>query len=530
MKNEKKELYRNFFKRILTDTISDESLRSRFFENQNDVKDSEMIKALGEPLNPESLNGEFWPPRAHTMIGMKRLDNLQYCIEDVIKNDIKGDFIETGVWRGGSCIFMKMMLKINNVLNKNVWVADSFKGIPKPDGKKFPLDAGDTLHTEDELRISLNKVKDNFKKYNMLDSEVKFLEGNFATTTKNPPFNDLSILRLDGDLYGSTWDVLENLYDKLSKGGYLIIDDYYLPTCRAAVNDFRKKHDIKEPIIPIDWTGIYWKKGEYTKIPFTSLAGENALAVLLKKYNERLDLQQTLPEVREGKYQSLINWACGVVRREWEDGDYSTLVLFKDWYLDYEAPVEDSLNFVNEIIKSSENQGKIIFNNTIKNDISEHLPTLFFLTVEFNLMHTLELGVRDGFSTMALTEAASQINGHVWSVDMDDCYIAKQKIRSHNLDSYWTFIQGESKNIAKNWKEKVDHIFIDTAHYYKQTLGELNAYEKFLNPNGFLTFHDSISFPGVLKAVKDFLKNSKHKYSFYNFQNNNGFTILRQKI
>ncbi len=530
VKDEKQELYINFFKRILTDTVKDESLRNRFFEDQKSVRDFEMIKALGDPVESKSLNGEFWPARAHTMIGLKRLDNLQYCTEDVIKNNIEGDFIETGVWRGGTCIFLRMMLKVKNISNKNVWVADSFEGIPKPDAKKYPLDGADTLHTKDELKVSLDQTKDNFKKYEMLDDQVKFLKGNFSTTTKNPPFNKLSILRLDGDLYGSTWEVLENLYGKLSKGGYLIIDDYYLPTCRAAVNDFRKKHDIKEPITPIDWTGIYWKKGENNKTTFTSLAREVAFDVLLKKFNERIDLQQVLPEVQEGRYQSLINWACGVVRRDFEDKDYPTLSLFKDWYIYYEAPVEDPLNFVNEIIQSTKSQGKITFNNTIKNDISDHLPTLFFLTVEFNLKKTLELGVRDGFSTLALTEAASQINGHVWSVDLDDCNIAKQKIKAQNLDSYWTFIQGESISVAENWNQEVDHIFIDTAHLYKQTLGELHVYEKFLSPNGFLTFYDTISFPGVLKAIRDFLKNSKHKYCFYNFQNNNGFAVLRKKI
>ena len=77
----------------------------------------------------------------------------------------------------------------------------------------------------------------------------------------NPAFEKLSVLRLDGDMYSSTWEVLENLYEKLSGDGYLIIDDYgAVPGCKAAVNDFRRQNHIQEPIQTIDWTGVYWKK------------------------------------------------------------------------------------------------------------------------------------------------------------------------------------------------------------------------------------------------------------------------------
>jgi O-methyltransferase len=256
-------IYIDFFKRILTDTVYDESIRNIFFKNPNHVSKSQMMSVLDTSVDEESKTGRIFPPpqRAHTMIGLKRLDNIQSCLEDVMKNNIEGDIIETGVWRGGATIFIRMFLKEYNITDKIVYVADSFEGLPKPDPVKYPKDVNDIHHTFDFLKISSEDVQNNFKSYNLLDDQVKILKGWFKDTTQNPPFKKLSILRLDGDMYSSTWEVLENLYDKLSIGGYLIIDDYgAITNCREAVNYFRTKRNIHEPIEQIDWTGIFWKK------------------------------------------------------------------------------------------------------------------------------------------------------------------------------------------------------------------------------------------------------------------------------
>lgn len=77
----------------------------------------------------------------------------------------------------------------------------------------------------------------------------------------NAPIEKLAIIRLDGDLYESTWDALTNLYPKLSIGGYVIIDDWNIPCCVKAVYDFRKKFNIVDPIIYIsDGMGAFWKR------------------------------------------------------------------------------------------------------------------------------------------------------------------------------------------------------------------------------------------------------------------------------
>lgn len=190
------------------------------------------------------------------MVGQKRMDNIQFCVESVLKNDIDGDFIETGAWRGGSTIFMRALLKIYGDEHRKVWVADSFEGLPVPKNK----DDGANLSAVQTLKVSLEQVKSNFKRFDLLDDKVVFLKGWFCDSLPNTPIDNLSILRLDGDLYHSTMDSLVNLYHKVSKGGYVIVDDYYSwPACKRAVDEFREKYLIENKLIKIDDSSVYWQ-------------------------------------------------------------------------------------------------------------------------------------------------------------------------------------------------------------------------------------------------------------------------------
>jgi hypothetical protein len=204
--------------------------------------------------------GGDWPIDAETMIGMKRLENIEYCFNQIIENEIPGDLIETGVWRGGATIFMKALLVANAISDRKLWVADSFEGLPKPN-EKYPEDKFDIHFQYNELSVSLEEVQHNFEKYNLLDEQVIFLKGWFADTLVVAPIEKLALLRIDGDMYGSTIEVLENLYPKLSIGGFVIIDDWgAVPACKKAVMDFRSQNNITEEIQTIDWCGVYWKK------------------------------------------------------------------------------------------------------------------------------------------------------------------------------------------------------------------------------------------------------------------------------
>lgn len=205
--------------------------------------------------------GKDRPGRAETMIGLKRMNNIQECIETVLRDDVAGDVIETGVWRGGATIFMRAVLKAHGDATRTVWVADSFRGLPPPNVRDYPADANDLHHTAIGLRVGLEDVKNNFRRYGLLDERVCFLEGWFIDTLPSAPIDRLSVMRLDGDMYESTKQALDALYPRLSPGGFCIIDDYVLQGCRQAVDEYRALHEISEPITAIDWTGVYWRKG-----------------------------------------------------------------------------------------------------------------------------------------------------------------------------------------------------------------------------------------------------------------------------
>jgi hypothetical protein len=205
--------------------------------------------------------GVDWPALGHTMIGLARLNNLQFCVEDVLAHDVPGDLIETGVWRGGSCIFMRGILKAYRVKDRRVWVADSFAGLPRPNPEKYPADAGDTQYTSTPVAIPLEQVKANFERYGLADDQVRFLKGWFKDTLPTAPIEKLAVLRLDGDMYESTMDGLSNLYPKLSVGGYVIVDDYnVIAGCKKAIHDYRNSKRIEDPIRDIDGSGVFWQR------------------------------------------------------------------------------------------------------------------------------------------------------------------------------------------------------------------------------------------------------------------------------
>jgi len=207
------------------------------------------------------VHGRDWPGQAHTMIGLPRLDNLQFCVQDVLARGVPGDLIETGVWRGGAVILMRGVLKAFGVTDRTVWAADSFEGLPPPDPERYPRDAGLDFSRFQELAVSLPEVQENFRRYDLLDERVRFLKGWFKDTLPGAPIERLAVLRIDGDLYESTMDALTHLYPKLSPGGYCIVDDYYdIEPCRQAVTDYRERHGVRDEIVRIDWTGVFWRK------------------------------------------------------------------------------------------------------------------------------------------------------------------------------------------------------------------------------------------------------------------------------
>ena len=233
----------------------------------------------------QRCGGRDWPSRADTMIGMRRLENLEALTAEVLDAGTPGDLLEAGVWRGGATIFMRGLLSAHGVTDRTVWVADAF-------AKRFPVTAqegatarsfvspgwpeiravmsGATIPSEafqarsDALwaGTSYEEVRERFARYGLLDDQVRFLRGWFRETLPTAPIERLALLRLDCDLYDSTYDALAALYPRLSVGGYVIIDDYHaVSECRAAVHDYLDATGTEAALQPIDAEAVFWRKG-----------------------------------------------------------------------------------------------------------------------------------------------------------------------------------------------------------------------------------------------------------------------------
>ncbi len=279
----------------------------------------------------DRIQGKDWPTDAETMVGLLRLNSLQGCVVNVLENDIQGDLVETGVWRGGASILMRAVLKAYGDGVRRVWLADSFEGLPHPNAVLYPPDAEDRHHQlSGYLAVPLEEVKNNFQRYGLLDEQVCFLPGWFRDTLPIAPVERIAVLRLDGDMYESTMQALEALYQRVSDGGYVIVDDFgALPNCRRAVEDFRSAHEITEPVFRIDWTGAFWQKGRFAATPPQGTFGRTIGApeepeIAVGEFNEELYLSlhpDVAQAVRQGYFVSgkehYLKYGRGEGRRFW---------------------------------------------------------------------------------------------------------------------------------------------------------------------------------------------------------------------
>jgi hypothetical protein len=190
-----------------------------------------------------------WPENATTMVGKLGLDNIEMVLDAAMRQNVEGDVLEAGSWRGGTAIFMRRFLDLHQTQHKTqppkkLFVCDSFAGMPPPQKDRFAtvsVETSDTHHLKNQyLAVSLETVQQNFRRFgcSIDDGSVVFLKGWFKDTLGDARIGKLAVLRADGDMYSSTMDILSQLYDKVVPNGYLIIDDYGLDCCRSAVHKF----------------------------------------------------------------------------------------------------------------------------------------------------------------------------------------------------------------------------------------------------------------------------------------------------
>ncbi len=201
--------------------------------------------------------------QCETLAPLTQLDALQSCLERVVEDRIAGDVIEAGCFRGGQCVLMSGVLKALGALERRIFAADSFSGLPEPDRGLAPDDAimHRVLKSIGGFAASAEEVRGALRRYDLLDERVEIIAGWFRESLPRAPITWLALIRLDATFYQSTRDALEVLYPKLSPGGFVIAADYGVPTgARRAVDEYRMRHGVGERLTPIDMQGVMWRR------------------------------------------------------------------------------------------------------------------------------------------------------------------------------------------------------------------------------------------------------------------------------
>lgn len=199
------------------------------------------------------INGLDW--NGYTMIGLRRLDNLELLINNIIKDNIPGAIVEAGVWRGGACIFANGVLKELGE-KRNIYVCDIFDGIFPPPLQE--CDEWTQKYDFQPLSVGIESVKENFRQFELLTDNVIFKRGWFSDTI--PSIREpVAILRIDGDTYQSTMDSLL-LEKNIPEGGYIIMDDWAIDGSRQAFLDYFKGEVTEKDVTQVDSLSVYWKK------------------------------------------------------------------------------------------------------------------------------------------------------------------------------------------------------------------------------------------------------------------------------
>ena len=192
-----------------------------------------------------------------TLLTKSQLDLVETAVLMVEDQRVPGDFLEAGIWRGGVIVLMRALLDAYGIKDRRIFAADSFAGIPK--NVRVVDDPVDQW--SDRWIAPLGEVRQNIERYGLLDDRIRFIPGFFADSLKQLAGETFALVRLDSDSYDSVEISLEYLYPLMPKGAVMIIDDWHLVGCRQAVEAYRAKHGIEDPILEQEGNA-YWVKGQ----------------------------------------------------------------------------------------------------------------------------------------------------------------------------------------------------------------------------------------------------------------------------
>lgn len=195
----------------------------------------------------------------YASLGRTRLDHLERCLDVIRAESVPGDLVECNTGRGGSAIFLRGYLAAHELPERTVWISDEFRATPAPAREAARVDESMT-----DLQGDLNLVRDAFERFDLLDGRVRFLQGSIGATLPGAALENVALLRLGAGIGADADAALEDVYPKLSLGGFVVVDDNTDPACARAVTTFRERHGISAPVEAVDWSAIAWRKTEHS--------------------------------------------------------------------------------------------------------------------------------------------------------------------------------------------------------------------------------------------------------------------------
>jgi len=450
------DLYLDLLKRTLQDNI------------RTDL-DEMVASAHGQvPRRHARQDGSEWPPSSdiHTLIGSQRLDNIRHCIETVLRDSIPGDYAEAGTERGGACVFAQAVLKSLGNKNRRLWLANTFSGT-------VTADAANGL-----LAVPKEEVKALFERYGLWDENIELLEGDYEETLAEVPIKTLAVIRIDGDSYESTIQALENLYSKLSDGGFVIVDDYGVrETCKAAVDDFRAEKNIVDTLHQIDHSGVYWRRAEDT---ITTSKIDPEYVTIQYAAGETV----TQPTYSDEGYD--------LVRELWLRIGWNKNVYYRfSWANNALQQIPDDVLMVQQVIWN------------VKPDL------------------IIECGTFAGGFSVFLASVLESIGfGSVLSVDIDHSNVNRELVAAVPYSGRIKFFESDSvaepalaearKHVARAQRVLV---ILDSDHSYQHVLDELRCYGKFVTPKSYMIVMDGAmtQFALTPRGEDDWVHDNPHR-------------------
>lgn len=219
---------------------------------------------------PDILEKEFWEIynfcKPYTMTSVERMYSLYCSVKYILSKGLEGDFVECGVWRGGSSMLVAKMLVNRNIYNRKIYLYDTFEGMPPSSNEDISYKGQDAktlfyanIKNKEESAwclADLADVKKNLISTNFPESNLIFVKGKVEETLpSNQPSGKIALLRLDTDWYESTKHELNVLFPLLVENGILIIDDYgHWQGCRKAVDEYFDSNKYSIFMNRIDYT------------------------------------------------------------------------------------------------------------------------------------------------------------------------------------------------------------------------------------------------------------------------------------